>query len=321
MAIAYDFDGTLAPGNMQEHSFIPDLGVSKEDFWGEAKKMAREQDMDEILAYMHLMLERARHKVPITKDSFRKHGQQITFFPGVPEWFARINAYAKSRGVGLHHFIVSSGLREMVEGSAIGKRFDYIFASGFAYDANDVAIWPALAVNYTTKTQYLFRINKGIENSFDNNQINKFVPEEERPFPFSAMVYLGDGETDVPCMKMIKYQGGYAVAVFDPKKRKTSKRKSGKEVALELLRHQRADYAVSADYREDSDLDTLIKAIIDRVANGARLGMFRGGGAEEQDEAASSLYPGEGRSQPAIMRDTSEASPKVETRRIDELPT
>jgi hypothetical protein len=150
MAIAYDFDGTLAPGNMQEHSFIPNLGITKEDFWKEVKAYAEEQDMDEILAYMHLMLRQAGYKhVPITKDSFRKHGRSIRFFPGLDDWFDRVNAYGRERDIRLEHYIISSGLREMIEGTSLNREFEYVFASGFAYDPNNVAIWPALAVNYS----------------------------------------------------------------------------------------------------------------------------------------------------------------------------
>ena len=276
MAIAYDFDGTLAPGNMQEHSFIPDLQMSKQEFWTEVKKMAKDQDMDEILAYMFLMLQKANHaEVRITKKDFKKHGKGIDFFPGVQEWFPRLDNYARDREVKLEHYIISSGLREMVQGTRIANRFKYVFASGFAYDQNDVAKWPALAVNYTTKTQYLFRINKGILNSYDNHEINKYVPDEEREIPFANLAYIGDGETDVPCMKMLKHQGGCAVAVYNPNKRKSKLRRSPKEVAFQLLEERRADYALPTDYTEDSPLDVLMKSFIDRVAASARMGQAR----------------------------------------------
>ena len=272
MAIAYDFDGTLAPGNMQEHSFIPNLQMSKQDFWNEVKKMAKDQDMDEILAYMFLMLQKANtNEVRIAKRDFKKHGKSIEFFPGVQEWFPRLDNYARDRDVKLEHYIISSGLREMVQGTRIASRFKYVFASGFAYDQNDVAKWPALAVNYTTKTQYLFRINKGILNSYDNQEINKYVPDDDRAIPFSNMAYIGDGETDVPCMKMIKYQGGCAIAVFNPGKRKSKLRRSPKEIAVELLQEKRADFALPTDYSEDGPLDVLMKALIDRVAASARM--------------------------------------------------
>jgi hypothetical protein len=153
----------------------------------------------------------------------------------------------------------------MLAGIDIAKEFDFIFASGFMYDQHEVARWPALAVNYTNKTQHLFRINKGIINSYDNEKINKFVPESERPVPFINMIYIGDGETDIPCMKMVKYQGGYAIAVYDPKKRKTANKPSPREICLTLLEQKRADFALPADYREGKDLDNLVKAVIDKL--------------------------------------------------------
>ena len=298
MAIAYDFDGTLAPGNMQEHSFIPKLDMSKEDFWQEAKTLSQEQDMDEILSYMYLMIQKANSAdVRITKKDFKKHGKSIDFFPGVTEWFPRLDNYARDREVKLEHYIISSGLREMIQGTRIASRFQYIFASGFAYDQNDVAKWPALAVNYTTKTQYIFRINKGIRNSYDNKEINKYVPDNERAIPFSHMAYIGDGETDVPCMKMVKQKGGCAIAVYNPQKRKSKLRGSPKEIALQLLKDKRADHALPTDYTEDSALDVLIKAFIDRIAASARMakaGSARrlvGADPEEQESAPADMSP------------------------------
>jgi phosphoglycolate phosphatase-like HAD superfamily hydrolase len=276
MAIAYDFDGTLARDNMQEHSFIPELNLRPKDFWHKVKEMAQRNDMDEILAYMFQMLDHARNaRVKILRKSFRDHGKQITLFKGVKEWFTRLDNYARDRDVKLEHYIISSGLREMVEGTSIANRFKYIFASGFYYDQNSVATWPALAVNYTTKTQYLFRINKGILNSYDNAQINKFVPEEDREIPFTHMAYIGDGETDVPCMKMIKYQGGCAIAVYNPEKRSSRKRKSPKDIALELLEQNRADFVCPTDYTEGSSLDLLVKALIDRISASQRMKQVR----------------------------------------------
>jgi len=264
MAIAYDFDGTLAPGNMQEHSFIPNLDLEVSAFWAETKENAKNQDMDEILSYMQLMLKKASERnIPIRRTDIRNHGKDIKFFTGVEAWFNRVNEYAEKQEVEVDHYIISSGLREMIKGTVIGKEFRFIFASGFSYDANQVAEWPALAVNYTNKTQYLFRINKGINNSYDNQSINKFTPDEERPIPFSNIVYIGDGETDIPCMKMLKYQGGTSIAVFNPEKRGSKKRRAPKQIAGELVAHGRADFAIPADYSDGSILDQVVKAVID----------------------------------------------------------
>lgn len=272
MAIAYDFDGTLAPGNMQEHSFIPNLGITKEEFWKEVKAYAKEQDMDEILAYMRLMLHKAEYKHQrVTKDSFRKHGRDILFFPGLNDWFTRINAYGRDKEVRIEHYIISSGLREMIEGTSINKEFEYVFASGFAYDQHDVAIWPALAVNYTNKTQHLFRINRGIKNAYDNATINKVQLEEECHIPLENMIYIGDGETDVPCMSLLRSQGGTAVAVYKAQKRKT------KPIAQALIYHGRADFAAPADYSEGQMLEQVVKAVIDRTAASARINSLKRG--------------------------------------------
>ena len=268
MAIAYDFDGTLAPGNMQEYNFIPDLNMDKGEFWQEANELAKKHDMDEVLAYMHLMLIKAKEKnIPIREEAFMKYGEKITFFEGVETYFERINAYAASQNMHLEHFIISSGLREFVKGTAIAKHFKTIFASGFEYDEHGVACWPALVVNYTNKTQYLFRINKGIYNSYDNTLINKSMPEDERAVPFSNFIYIGDGETDVPAMKMVNLYGGTTIAVYNPASVATPHRpKSSKDICLDLIRQNRADYIAPTNYTEGGELDIMLKKIIDKTA-------------------------------------------------------
>lgn len=265
-AIAYDFDGTLVPGNMQEHSFIPKLGIAKETFWAEANKMARDHDMDEILAYMQLMLRKSEEKgIPIHRKDIIGYGRDIRFFPGVETFFDRINTYANEQGVNLDHHIISSGLREFIAGTSIAHHFRNIFASGFKFNQNGVAEWAALAINYTNKTQYLFRINKGIDNAYDNTLINKSMPEENRPMPFSRMIYVGDGETDVPAMKMLKYQGGATIAVYNPKGKATRDKPSPRALCEELIKQNRVDYIAPADYSENSPLVKTIKLLIDRI--------------------------------------------------------
>lgn len=260
VALIYDFDGTLAPGNMQERDFIPALGIKPDRFWKEVKDLAKKHDMDEILAYLNLMLKRAdEHELQINRRAFEDYGKRLKFFPGVEGWFGRINRYGEARGVRIKHFIISSGLREMILATRIARHFEMIFASGFRYDQHDVAIWPALAVNYTNKAQFLFRINKGIKNSYDNSTINKVMALEDRPMPFKNMIYIGDGETDVPAMKMTAYQGGLAIAVY-PKGRRNAK-----VSALRLVADDRVSAAYPADYREKSALDRAVKAAIDQT--------------------------------------------------------
>lgn len=271
VAIAYDFDGTLSPGNMPEREFIPKLKLKPEQFWKKVKAHAKKNDMDEILAYMDLMIQKARTElVPINKKAFKDYGKKLDLFPGVDAWFGRINKYGKERKLSVKHYIISSGLREMIAGTKIAKEFEFIFASGFRYDIHNVAEWPAIAVNYTNKAQYLFRINKGIRNSWDNTTINRYMPEEERPVPFSNMLYLGDGETDIPAMKMLTYQGGRAIAVYQ-------KRKKGARMnAIKLVEEEdRADAAVCADYTEGSDLDKAVKATLDEISARGRFNFAR----------------------------------------------
>lgn len=271
-AIAYDFDGTLAPGNMQEHSFLPKLGIPKEEFWEEANRIARENDMDGILAYMNLMLQKSIEKeIPIRRADFNNYGSGISFFPGVESYFDLINSYARYRGIELEHHIISSGLREFIEGTAIARYFKNIFASGFKYDNNGIAEWAALAINYTNKTQYLFRINKGIDNSWDNEKINRFLPEEAKPVPFSKMIYIGDGETDVPAMKMLKYQGGATIAVYNPDVKTKPGEKSQEEKCREMISQNRTDYVAPADYSENGELVRTVKLLIDRISTNSLL--------------------------------------------------
>jgi hypothetical protein len=181
-------------------------------------------------------------------------------FKGVVDWFDRINKYGKEKGVKVQHYIISSGIREMIEGTSIAKKFAATYASSFVYDHNGVAKWPALAINYTTKTQFLFRINKGVLNVYDNSKINEFTPSEDRPVPFSNMVFIGDGDTDIPCFRLVKDQGGHSVAVYKPSTHGT------KEKARKLIKDGRVNYIAPADYSENSEMDTFVKRIIDKVA-------------------------------------------------------
>jgi phosphoserine phosphatase len=262
MAVAYDFDGTLAPGNMQEYQFLPELGIAPEAFWEEANAMAREHQADDVLVYMNLMLLKAQqHKVPVRREDFKKRGEAVKFFDGVPGWFERMNAYAKGRDVDLKHYLISSGNEEIFAGTSIAKCFEAVYASKYLFDENGVAQWPALAINYTTKTQFLFRINKGVKDISDNLAVNKYVPKGERPVPFENMVFIGDGATDIPCFRLVKEQGGLSVAVYPPKK------KGGKDKADEYQKDDRVHAVVPAIYSEDSELDRIVKARIDFVAS------------------------------------------------------
>jgi len=262
-ALIYDFDGTLARGNLQETSFIPNIGMTKEDFWAEVKARTRDHDADEILVYMHLMLDKAREQgVQVTVEDLRRHGEEAPLFPGLADksWFDRINAHAAERGLVLEHYIVSSGIHEMIEGCAIRDAFRQVFASKFIY-VEGVAAWPGVGINYTTKTQYLFRINKGIDNHWDNVSINSYMPEDERPIPFDRMIFLGDGDTDIPTMKMLTHKGGHSVAVYDPDRTDRDLKKIHK-----LISDGRVEFVAPADYEENSQIDITVKGILGRIA-------------------------------------------------------
>ncbi|MGC4064436.1 MAG: HAD family hydrolase [Polyangiaceae bacterium] len=264
-ALVYDFDGTLAPGNIQEHSLLPHfLGLSPKDFWQRVHDEKVTHDADEILVYLRLLLVEAAAKgTYVTRTTLREHGRKTPLFEGVPEWFERIDAHAKERGLAIEHYVISSGNEEMIEGTLIARHFRKIFGSRYRYDDEGRAIWPALAINYTSKTQYLFRINKGVDNAWDNEPVNRWKPPEERDIPFSRIVYFGDGDTDIPSMKMVRHQGGHSVAVFDPK-RWANLELQGK--VYNLIAEDRANFVVPADYRNGSQLDITIKGILGRIA-------------------------------------------------------
>jgi 2-hydroxy-3-keto-5-methylthiopentenyl-1-phosphate phosphatase len=228
------------------------------DFWRATNMLAQEKKMDAVLAYMYLMLEKAHAtQQSIQRKSFVAAGKKLKFFPGVEDWFARINRFGADRDVKIEHYIISSGLREIIEGSGIMKNFREVFACEFLYNENNVACWPKNVVNYTTKSQFLFRINKGVLDLSDDNTLNKFTPEDQRPVPFRNMIYIGDGYSDVPCMKLVKSNGGYSIAVY-PKGKKTK--------VAHLLIHGRVDYLAPADYSENSELDTIIRDIVGKMA-------------------------------------------------------
>ena len=269
-ALIYDFDGTLAPGNMQEYSFINAIGEEKEEFWEGTRIMAEEQDSDNILVYMLSMLQKARQKeIPITKESLRKWGESITFFNGVESWFKRIAEFGREQGVIVEHYINSSGLKEIIEGTPIANEFKALFACSYYYDKAGNAMWPASAVNYTNKTQFLFKINKGIFSISDSVKINESIPEEEKRVPFNNMIYFGDGETDVPCMKLVRQMGGSSIAVYEPGNQKKEK------IAERLFNQSRVDYFSPADYSSGADLDQLVKAIICKIKADDRLRRHR----------------------------------------------
>lgn len=260
VALIYDFDGTLSPGNMQEFGFIQAIGKKPVEFWQESDEIALGQDASNILSYMKLMFDEAKKAgIKLRREDFKSFGASVELFPGVTEWFRIINEYGNSKGVKIEHYINSSGLAEMIEGTAIAKEFKRIFACSFLYNKEGEAEWPGVAVDYTAKTQFLFKINKGILSVRDNKKVNESKAEDNKRIPFPHMLYFGDGETDVPCMKIVKMFGGNSIAVYNPDIKKKV------NVAKKLLRQQRVNFITPADYTKGSRTYQVVCAIIDKI--------------------------------------------------------
>lgn len=257
VAICYDFDKTLSPDDMQAQGFIQSVGCDVNSFWKESNGRATDNDMDQNLAYMYTMLDKSYGNFVFNKQKLREYGSQVGLFPGVESWFERIRDYGKEKGVIVEHYIISSGLKEMIEGTCVANSFEKIYASSFYYDDKGVAKWPAQVVNYTNKTQFLFRIEKGVLDINDQGVNDYFAPEDIR-VPFRNMIYIGDSDTDIPCMKLVNSYGGHSVGVYNPETKK-------KEKVYKMMHDNRIKYFASADYSDGSDLDKLVKAIIDRT--------------------------------------------------------
>ena len=261
IALVYDFDGTLSPRPMQEYAFLPEIGADAAAFWAESNALARRTQADPLITYMHLMYKKAKDKgVRIDRADLVAQGRKVELYPGVEDWFDAIAGYVKShaqsQGVQLRHYLVSSGLLEIVEGTSIYRRFHNVFASEYWFEAYDLP-YPKRVITDTGKTQYLFRINKGVEDL--GQSINQHMPEDARPIPFGNMIYFGDGDTDVPSMAVTRKNGGHAVAVYP------SGQAKGKTKCVDLFKAGRCDFFAPADYREGSDLFNRTCLLLDRM--------------------------------------------------------
>ena len=263
VAFLYDFDKTLCTTDMEDYAFIPSLGMTPREFWSVANGFGHANRMDGILAYMYTMIQESeKRRLPFTRESLREMGRDIVLFPGVQEWFGRINAFGDSQGVQVEHYIISSGLREIIEGSSISGEFKEIYASEFYYDEAGKPVWPKLTVNFTAKTQFVYRINKGVLDVSDDKTLNDSMPDDSKRVPFTNMVYMGDGLSDVPCMKMMRAYGGQAIAVYQ---------ESNRVGVEDLLAKGRVDFIFPADYSEGTALDQTVKNIIRKMAIADRL--------------------------------------------------
>ena len=260
VALIYDYDGTLSPGNMQEFGFIQAVGKTAEEFWRMSDSIAIGQDASNVLAYMKLMFDEARKNgIKLRREDFLRFGRDIQLFEGVRDWFRLVNRYGEAHGVRIEHYINSSGLKEIIEGSPIASEFKYIFACSYIYNEEGEAVWPGIAVDYTAKTQFLFKISKGIFSAHDNKKVNESVADDKKRIPYPHMIYFGDGETDIPSMKVVSMFGGNSIAVYNPKIQKK------KAFAHKLLRQGRVGFAVPADYRKESRTFKVVCAIIDKI--------------------------------------------------------
>ncbi len=265
-ALIYDFDGTLSPGNMQEYGFIAAVGKSNEEFWHESNVLAEDFDADPILSYMLKMLEHAsKTNTPIKREDFQATGRNIKLYKGVESWFERINRYGAERGIEILHYINSSGLKEIIEGTPIAGEFKKIYACEFLYNENGDAYWPAVAINYTNKTQFIYKINKGVDSVSDSHLVNAFVPDSERPVPFEHMIYVGDGTTDIPCMRLVSDRRGHSIGVYNPES------EQGYQKTKLLLEQNRVSMISPADYSEGSRMEQLVKTILDKIATDTTL--------------------------------------------------
>ena len=258
VALLYDFDKTLCTTDMEDYTFIPALGYTPAEFWAKANKFGYENRMDRLLAYMYTMIEECRaQNIRLDREFLVDCGREIELFPGVKDWFARVNAYGESIGVEVEHYVISSGLREIIEGSGIAHEFRQIYACEFFYNAEGLASWPKLDVNFTNKTQFVYRINKGVLDIAEDKKLNDSMPDDSKRVPFTNMVYIGDGLSDVPCMKMMRAYGGQAIAVYQDANR------LGVE---KLLADGRVDFIFPADYSEGTELDKTMRNILRKIA-------------------------------------------------------
>lgn len=260
LAICYDFDKTLSPDDMQAQGYIQSVGYDVQKFWDESNNLAKANDMDNNLAYMWKMVQESEGRMVFNKEKLAEYGARMKLFDGVEDWFERIRAYGKTRNVIVEHYIISSGLKEMIEGTKMARAgaFEKIYASSFYFNDRGVAKWPAQVINYTSKTQFLFRIEKGVLDINDPGVNAYFSPEEIR-VPFRNMVYIGDSDTDIPCMKLVNTYGGHSIGVYDPATQ-------NKKKVYKMMHDKRIRYYAPADYTERSELDLLVKAIIDKTA-------------------------------------------------------
>lgn len=258
IGILYDFDKTLCTTDMQEYSFIKNLGMTPSEFWGAAADLTSKYEVEKILSYMCVMIRKCKEKgIKLTEEYLRSCGENVVLFKGVSSWFDRINEYGESLGVNIEHYIISSGTYEIIQGTPIAKYFKRIYACRYMYNEDGEAVWPALAINYTQKTQYIYRISKGVLDANDDYNLNRVQDGSQRRIAYNNMIYIGDGMTDIPCMKMVKQRGGKSIALYPSGRSETVKT---------LVEDNRINYVCVADYSPNSSLEKIVKLMIENMA-------------------------------------------------------
>ena len=258
IGILYDFDKTLCTTDMQEYAFIKNLGMTSSEFWGAAAEITEKHEVEKILAYMFIMIQKCKEKgIKLTEEYLKQCGENVVLYRGVLSWFDRINEFGESLGVNIEHYIISSGTYEIIQGTPIAKYFKRIYACKYMYDENGEALWPSLAINYTLKTQYIYRISKGILDVTDDYNLNRLQDESLRRIAYHNMIYIGDGLTDIPCMKMVKEKGGKSIALYPSGKKKNVK---------PLVEDARINFVCVADYSQNSTLEKIVKLMIENMA-------------------------------------------------------
>ena len=256
IGIMYDFDKTLSTTDMQNYDFIPAIGMTPAEFWGATTEFTEKTGVERILSYMYMMIAKAKEAgIELTRDFLRECGKNIKFYPGVSTWFKRINDYGESKGVKVEHYLVSSGTMEIVEGCSIYPCFTKAWGCEYHYDKDGHPVWPKLAINYTQKTQFFFRISKGVVDVKNDNGVNEKTPE--RRIPYRNIIYMGDGMTDVACMTLVKHNEGTSIAIYPEK---------DSDKVRDLYTDGRCNFMCRADYSAGSDLEKVVKLIVDKVA-------------------------------------------------------
>lgn len=258
LAIMYDWDQTLSPKYMSEFGLIKPFGFDNNtDYWDYCNNViTKKYNMENELAFLYSIVELSnKTKFPLNRKYLNEVGSQIEFYNGVLTWFDRINEFGKKHDVIVEHYIISSGIYEVIEGSRIFPYFKKVFASSFAYDDKGRPFWPAFSINYTNKTQYIFRIKKNLIDDLNNDGAVNSKYRKKDIIPYSNMIYVGDGLTDIPCMKIIKEYGGHSICLFEEGMPSENK-------AKKIKREGRVNFIANADYAENSDIDKIIKKII-----------------------------------------------------------